>query len=165
MTVARLWSHVARWRHSRTGVFHVAHSFEDLARIESDAVTIPVIEETVRVHKQEELTGRVRVSKHVHEREETIDEPLLHEEVQVERIPVGRWIDGPVEARYEGDTLIIPLLEEVMVVEKRLRLKEELRITRHRTEVRHPQSIVLRSEEAIIERAGADLPAQDDADQ
>lgn len=87
------------------GSFHVAHSFEDLARIKSDAVTIPVVEETVRVHKREIVTGRMRVSKRVHEREETIDEPLLREEVQVERIPIGRWIDGPVEARYEGDTL------------------------------------------------------------
>lgn len=51
-----------------------------------------------------------------------------------------------------------------MVVEKRLRLKEELRITRRRTKVRRPQGIVLRSEEAVIEHIGADSPQQDDAD-
>jgi stress response protein YsnF len=48
--------------------------------------------------------------------------------------------------------MIVPILEEVLVVEKRLMLKEELHISRRRVEVHKPQHITLRSEEVIIER-------------
>jgi len=47
--------------------------------------------------------------------------------------------------------MIVPILEEVLVVEKRLVLKEELHIRRRRAEVSNPQRIVLRTEEATVE--------------
>jgi stress response protein YsnF len=47
---------------------------------------------------------------------------------------------------------VVPVLEEVLVVQKQLRLKEEVRITRHRREAHAPQTIVLRSEEVEVER-------------
>ncbi|MGI8743084.1 MAG: DUF2382 domain-containing protein [Bryobacteraceae bacterium] len=59
-------------------------------------------------------------------------EPLFREDCDVERVPVKRMLDQPVEIRQEGDTLIIPLMEEVLVVEKRLMLREELHIKRRR---------------------------------
>jgi stress response protein YsnF len=43
-------------------------------------------------------------------------------------------------------------MEEVLVVEKRLMLKEEVRVTKSRHEVRDPKEVTLRSEEAVIER-------------
>jgi uncharacterized protein (TIGR02271 family) len=112
----------------------------------------PVIEETLDVHTTSVETGRVRLRKVVHEREETVDPPLLHEEVVVERVPINRIIEGPVSVRSEGDTLIIPLVEEVLVVEKRLLLKEEVRITKRRVETHAPQRVTLRREEAVVER-------------
>ena len=63
--------------------------------------------------------------------------------------------------RQEGDTLIVPVLEEVLVVEKRLLLKEEVRITRTRTEVHSPQAVTLRSEEAVIEEIAPENPRRD----
>lgn len=51
-----------------------------------------------------------------------------------------------------GDVMIVPLLEEVLVVEKRLMLKEELHISKRRTEVHNPQRVILRSEEVTVER-------------
>ena len=54
--------------------------------------------------------------------------------------------------RSEEDTLVIPLLEEVLVVEKRLLLKEEVRITKRRMETHRPQRVTLRREEAVVER-------------
>lgn len=119
---------------------------------------VPVVEERLDVHKQTVDRGRVRVEKRVHEREEVIDEPLTQEDVEIERVPVGREIDSPVPVRYEGDTMIVPLMEEVLVVQKRLVLREELRITRRRTEVREVHRETLRVEEANIER----LPKQSD---
>ena len=76
------------------------------------------------------------------------------EEVEVERVPVNRLVEGPVAVRQEGDTTIVPLVEEILVVEKRLMLKEELRITKRRVEEHAPQRITLRTEEATVERIG-----------
>jgi uncharacterized protein (TIGR02271 family) len=119
---------------------------------ESEPVIIPVFEETLDVRKRKVETGRVRVSKTVREREEVIDEPFLRQEVEIERVPVNRFIDDPVPVRYEGHTLIVPVFEEVLVVEKRLRLKEEVRVTRRQVESSEPQTVTLRSEELTVER-------------
>lgn len=117
-----------------------------------DTRVIPVIEETLDVQKRRVETGGVRITKVVHEREEVVDEPLFREEVSVERVALNRVLDGPVPVRYEGEVTIIPLVEEVLVVEKRLMLKEELRITRRRVAEHKPQQITLRREEVILER-------------
>jgi uncharacterized protein (TIGR02271 family) len=124
----------------------------DTGRHHHEEQVVPVIEERVRVDRRQVETGKVRISKVVNEREEVVDEPMLQQQVEVTRVPVNRAVDGPVEVRYEGETMIIPLVEEVLVVEKRLMLKEELHITKYEAEVRQPQTITLRSEEAIVER-------------
>jgi uncharacterized protein (TIGR02271 family) len=113
---------------------------------------IPVIEEEVEVSKRKVETGVTRITKKVHEREEVIDEPLLHEEVHVDRVPVNRYVDEPVPVRQEKDKTIVPVFEEVLVVEKRLLLKEELHISKRTKEVHKRQQAVLRSEEAVVEK-------------
>jgi uncharacterized protein (TIGR02271 family) len=115
-------------------------------------IVIPVAEEQLFLDKRVVETGRVRVRKVVREREELVDEPLLREEVEVERVPINRLVDGPAEVRREGDTTIIPVYEEVLVVEKRLMLKEEIRVSRRKTEVHQPQHVTTRAEEVIVER-------------
>jgi uncharacterized protein (TIGR02271 family) len=113
---------------------------------------VPVMVEELDVQKQKIETGRVRISKVVREHEELVDEPLFREEVIIERVPINRFVEEAIPLRSEGDTIIVSLLEEVPVVEKRLMLKEELRITVRRAEARKPTSVTLRSEEASVER-------------
>jgi len=121
-------------------------------RSEERAV-IPIVQEELDVRTRRVETGAgVRIEKTVEEREERVDHPLLREDVDVERVAVNRRVDAPVAVRYEGDTMIVPVLEEVLVVEKRLVLKEEIRITRRKSEVRDPQRVVLRRERADVER-------------
>lgn len=117
-----------------------------------EPLILPVIAESVVVQKQTRITGRVRISKAVHEREEVVDEPLLRRTVHVERVPINRVVEDEIPVRYEGDTIIVPVLEEVLVVEKRLMLKEELHITQQQEELRQPQRIVLRNEDITVER-------------
>lgn len=117
-----------------------------------ERVTVPVIEERAVVRKRKKVTGAVRVRTVVREREELVDEPLATEEVEVERVPVDRWVEAPVPVRQEGDTTIVTLHEEVVVVERRLRATEEVRITRRRTTRRASERVVLRREEAVAER-------------
>jgi uncharacterized protein (TIGR02271 family) len=124
----------------------------ELDRLEDDVLVVPVLAETLNVEKREVEAGGVRVIKRVHEREEIIDEPLLEEALEVQRVPVSQVVDGPLSIRYEGNTIIIPLVEEVLVVEKRLMLKEEIHITRRRGLTHKPQPVTLRSEEAVVEQ-------------
>lgn len=121
-----------------------------------EAVVMPVIEEELAVQKREVETRRVRITKIVREREEIVDEPLLKEEVEVERVVINRVVNEPVPVRYEGDTMIVSVLEEMLVVEKRLVLKEEWRITRRQSEFHQSQQVTLRSEEVTVERVGGD---------
>jgi uncharacterized protein (TIGR02271 family) len=115
-------------------------------------LVLPVMEETLTVDTRPVETGRVRIRKVVHEREELVDPPLLREEVIIERVPVNRVVEGPIPVRYEGDTMIISVLEEVLVVDTRLLLKEEVRITTRRTERHAPERVTLRREDVTIER-------------
>ncbi|OWW22753.1 hypothetical protein AYR66_08685 [Noviherbaspirillum denitrificans] len=118
-------------------------------------MSFPVMEEDVRVGKRVIDTGRgVRIHKTVAEREQVLDEALMQDRLEVEHVQVGTVVseaDAP-QMRYEGDTLVVPVLEEVLVVQKQLLLKEEVRITRHREQVSRPEKVVLRSEQVQVER-------------
>lgn len=124
----------------------------------NDEVVVPVVAEEVDVQKRRWDTGGVRVHMAVHEREEVVDEPLRREEVRIERVPINQVVDQPPAPRQDGATMIIPVLEEVLVVEKRLMLKEEVRITRRQFEAHEPQKVILRSEEPQIERIPSQPP-------
>jgi uncharacterized protein (TIGR02271 family) len=115
-------------------------------------LVLPVIEETLAVDTHLVETGRIRIRKVVHEREELVDPPLRRDEVEIERVPANRVVEGPIPVRYEGDTMILSLLEEVLVVETRLLLKEEVHITTRRTETHTPERVTLRHEDVTIER-------------
>jgi len=129
------------------------------AQLDGGPAVIPVVVEELSVGKRVIDTGVVRLRKVVHEREEVVDTPLLRETVHVERVPVNRFVEGPLGPREEGGVLIVPVLEEVLVVEKRLMLREELRITRRRDPMPStPQRVTLRREEVVVERAGAAEP-------
>jgi stress response protein YsnF len=132
--------------------------------LEHDREVIPVVEERAVVLKRKKLTGGMRVRTVVREDEEVIDEPLTTEEVEVERVPLDRWVDAPVPVRQEGLTTIITLLEEVVVVEKRLRATEEVRITKRRTTRQASQHVTLRREEAVVERLEVAGRGDDDPD-
>jgi uncharacterized protein (TIGR02271 family) len=113
---------------------------------------IPVIQEELDIGKQAVEAGRIRVAKRVETTESIIDEPLLRQGYDIQRTQLNRIIDDVPQPRYDGDALILPILEEVLVVEKRLILREEIRITRIQEEVRDPQTHTVRREHVDVER-------------
>ena len=129
----------------------------------ADSEVIPVLRETVRISKREVETGRVVVHKTVTERDEAIEMLLTRTDVSVERIPVNRVVTEAPGSRQEGDTLIIPILEEMLVVEKRLMLKEELHIRKDNSERTVHETVRLRSEEVRIEQTHGDQAQTDQA--
>lgn len=121
---------------------------------DGDAV-IPLHDESVTVDKQRVERSRVRVTTHVSEREQIVRQALEHEEATVTRVPIDREIDAHPGIRQEGDVTVIPLVEEVLVVERRLVLREELHIRKNRRTVEVEQPVTLRSEDAVVERVTA----------
>src|SRR5687767_3145993 len=95
-----------------------------------DEQRIPVIEEQARIDKQVVERGVVKINTFIKERQETVSTALLHEEVDIERVPMNVQVSAMPEVRFEGEVIIIPVVEEQVVVSKRLILTEELRVNR-----------------------------------
>lgn len=120
---------------------------------------IPVVEETARIEKRSVETGRVRVSTHTEALDQVLRETLRSDHVGVTRVPVGRTLaegEVPPAVRSEGGVTIIPVLEEILVVEKRLVLKEEVHIRRTTAGEDVEVPVTLRKQHAVVERVGAD---------
>jgi uncharacterized protein (TIGR02271 family) len=114
---------------------------------------IPVTQEELHVGKRRVETGAVRVRKTVREHVETIDEPMLHDEVDIEHIAINRVVEAPAPPREEGDVLVIPVYEEVVTVQRQWVLREEIRLRRREVQTRHREQVTLREEQARIERS------------
>jgi uncharacterized protein (TIGR02271 family) len=121
------------------------------------AATVALVEEQLSVRRERVETGRVRLHVVTDEEVHQLREELRTESLEVERIAIGRELaagEAPPAPREEegGDVLILPVVEEVLVVEKRLLLKEELRIRRRVATDRVDQPVTLRRQRAEIER-------------
>ena len=95
--------------------------------------TIPLYEEQLGVAKVAAVTDRLHVSTHVVERDVLVEETVERGALTVERVAMDRAVTQAPEPRQEGDMLIVSVVEERLVVEKRLFVIEELRITRAST--------------------------------
>ncbi|WP_174292541.1 YsnF/AvaK domain-containing protein [Sphingomonas bacterium] len=117
--------------------------------------TIPLYEEQIDIAKVEAVTDRLHVTMHVDERAVLVEDTVERGELTIERIAVDRAVIHAPEPRQEGDTLIVSVVEERLVVEKRLFVIEELRVTR--TSITEPVAIAetVRTMRATVE--GADL--------
>lgn len=142
------------------GVYRLLLAVPDLAL--EDELVIPVVAEEITIGKQQVERGVVRVHKRVETREEIVNTTLLTEEVTIEHVPVNAFVEGPApQIREEDGVIIIPLLEEVLVVEKRLLLREEVRLAKHATTSSLPQPVSLRREIVDIEQIRAGDQASD----
>ena len=103
------------------------------------------------------VQGRVQVHVHTVARQHAVDEALTHERVEIERVAIGRPVDAIPPDRQEGDTTVISVVEEVVVIHRQLVLREEVRMRRVRVTERHRETVSLRVQEAVVERSG--LPA------
>ncbi|WP_375459633.1 YsnF/AvaK domain-containing protein [uncultured Enterovirga sp.] len=136
---------------------------DDLA-LRAGQTTVPIVEEEAHIEKRQVESDRVRVSTHTDLVEEHLRETLRTDEVEVMRVPVNRTLE-PGEAaptiRTEGNVTIVPVLEEIAVVEKRLLLREELHILRDTTTETVEVPVTLRKQRAVVDRtAGDGLPVQ-----
>lgn len=138
------------------GSFQLPFALEDDAPQAGQArLRLPLQQESLEVGKRLVDTGRgVRLHKRVTEHPATVEQTLLRDELTIEHVPIGQPVaaDNPPRTRYEGDTLVVPVLEEVLVVQKQLRLTEELRITRRQQAQQVRRSAPVRTEQVEVER-------------
>lgn len=127
--------------------------------------SIPVVEEVASLSKRTVVTGTTTVDKQVQVHEQVISDTLRREGASVERVAKGTPVDRdhPPQTRIEDGVTIIPVFEEVLVVEKRLVLKEELHIRPFVEDVPFQQTVSLRREDIVLthREAATDDPLGD----
>ena len=114
--------------------------------------TLNVVHEQAHVDKKIVESGKVYIRKNVREVNEEVTVPVAHEEVDVKKVAVNKYVDTAPSVRYEGNTTIIPVIKEVLVIEKKLLLVEEVHVTKHIVEKTEEHTVPLRKEEVEIER-------------
>jgi uncharacterized protein (TIGR02271 family) len=117
---------------------------------------IPLYEEAVSVTRRRVERGRYRIDVRVVERDQSIEQTLDRQDVEVERIAVGRVVETAPEIRHDGDVMIIPIVEEEVVLVTRLVLREEIRIRKKTTQRTEQFTIKIHSERAEITRTGVE---------
>jgi stress response protein YsnF len=103
---------------------------------------IPLVEETAAIGKRQVVSGRVRVQTVTDMVEELAHADVERETVEVTRVPVDKVV--------------------VLVVEKRLVLKEELHIRRRVAAETVEVPVTLRKQRAIVERIAPDASNPDE---
>ena len=119
---------------------------------EPDDKVVPLLQEEMQIEKRQVSTGKVRIRTIVDFVDEIASATLSEEQVSVTRVPVGQVVTEVPAVRTENGITIIPVLEEVLVVEKQLVLREELHIRRDVTTETVEVPVTLRRQRAVVER-------------
>ena len=109
-------------------------------------------EERVAVGRRTVEVGRVRARVVTDAVETAVDAEGWRETVEVERVPVGRPVEAPEGVREVDGVTVIPVYEEVLVVERRLVLREEVHLRTRREPVPGPTSVPLRRQHVEADR-------------
>ena len=125
--------------------------------VSDDRLSVLLHQEELSVSRRKRETATIRVETVTHSFDHLVDEELVHERVEVERVPVGRYVETAPPVREEGDLTILSIVEEV--VERRLLLREEVHIRRVRTTERFVETVTLRKQDAVVTRTATDTPA------
>ena len=125
------------------------------ARTDPSIVTVQLHAEEIAVSKCRVASGLVRVKVATRSHDEVVDEVLRHERVVVERVTINQPVETVPPLRVEGDTTILSVVEEVVVVTRQLMLKEEVRMRRVQVTEAHHEVVTLREQEAVITRVAA----------
>jgi uncharacterized protein (TIGR02271 family) len=122
------------------------------SRVADKGEKIQVREEELHAHTRPVEAGEVRVRKDVVTEHKTIEVPVEHEEVVIERRPAsGKAVSGEIRP---GEEIRIPVKEEQVVVEKQAVVKEEVSVGKRTVKDTERVSGEVRKEQVRIEREG-----------
>lgn len=115
-----------------------------------DTIDMPVVDEELQARKQREELGRVHLHKDVTEEQETLNVPVTHEEVTVERVPVQGAGNISDDAFQEKD-IDVPVMGEQVTAEKRAQTTEEVRLHKQAVTENQPITDTVRKERVEVE--------------
>ncbi len=118
----------------------------------NDDLVVPVVREELHADAVPVQTGSVRVSKHIEGHDEILEQELRRGRVEVKRVKTEREVDGPQPVQHVGNKLIIPVVSEVLHVEKRWVVTEEIHLTQVEERESVQQKVRVNREEARVER-------------
>ncbi|WP_158782125.1 DUF2382 domain-containing protein [Pantoea sp. BAV 3049] len=116
--------------------------------------SLPVMEEHASISSERIVDNRIRIVRSTASAEQLLETELAREEVSIEHIARNQLVDNDynAEVRYEGDDLIIPVIEEQVEIIRRKVLKEEIYIRKIQKSEPFQQTVTLRSQEVNISR-------------
>lgn len=121
---------------------------------------IEVVEEHARIVTREAVTGRVQVRLATDEVEELVRASLAGRRARIERVPMNVDLAEAPSVRQEGDVVVVPVVEEVLVVERRLRLREEIRLHLVATQEEVALPVRRRVQRAEVHRLPGEPPSR-----
>lgn len=124
---------------------------------------IPLVEEHARISTRSVETGRVQVHLATEEVEELVRATLKGRRATIERIPMDVEVSEPPPVRQDGDVVVVPVVEEVLVIERRLRLREEIHLRLEATEEEVEMPVRRRVQHAEVRRVPGQNPPEGDA--
>jgi len=113
--------------------------------------SLNVLQEQVNIDKKIVESGKVVIHKKVHKEDKDVEVPVSHEEVEIKKVTINKYVTEAPDVRYEGNTTIIPVIKEVAVIEKKLLLVEEIHVIKHVVEKTEEHIVPLRKEEIQVE--------------
>ena len=116
-----------------------------------DEQTMELLEERLVPSTEWRQAGEVVVRRVVEEIPARLELDATHEEIDLQRVPIGEIVSERLDPWMEDDVLIIPVYEEQLVVSRRLVLREQLRIRRVRVTEREVFQDTLRQERVVVE--------------
>ena len=139
--------------HATTGRYAAEGTAEGRVRADydrDDDRSIELREERLRVEKEREQAGTVRLGKQVTEHEETVNVPVREERVVIERTPgsgqaTGREISG------QDETIEVPVERERVNVAKDAVVAEEVNVRKEATERTEQVQETVRKEELEVD--------------
>lgn len=115
--------------------------------------TVQLRQEELQTRKTSAETGQVSVGKDVVEERKTLEVPVTREEAYVERRPVNRPADQPIDAS-TNRTIEVPIREERLEVEKQPVVYEEVGVGKRVTQKTQQVSGTVRREELRTDEEG-----------
>jgi stress response protein YsnF len=123
-----------------------------MAEDNSSEYVVPVVSEELHADAIPVETGSVRVVKRVEGHDEVLQQELRKGRVEVRRIKTNRVVDGPQKVQRDGKTMVIPVVSEVLLVQKQWVVTEEIHITQIEERETVEQKVTVNREVAEIER-------------
>ena len=120
--------------------------------------TLKLLAEELQVSKRTVDAGGVRIERKTTTHTEPVDLELRRTSAAVDRVAVNQPVEAVPTIRTEGDVVIVPVVEEIVEVTRRLILKEEVHIKLEESAERYHDDVELRKQDVEVSQIPSESP-------